>query len=127
MSDWNTNLITTVERWSEVFEFVQSEGISLRNIDIILEFSLTIPSTSASIEKVFSIKNALWTDKNNSFLVEPIKAVIVTKTHFQDLSCNDFYTLILNKPKLLQEICLSCKYGTSAQKEEPATSTSDRN
>jgi hypothetical protein len=22
MSDWNTNLITTVERWSEVFEFV---------------------------------------------------------------------------------------------------------
>jgi hypothetical protein len=28
MSDCNTNLITTVERWSEVFEFVQSEGIS---------------------------------------------------------------------------------------------------
>jgi hypothetical protein len=23
MSDWDTNLITTVERWSEVFEFVQ--------------------------------------------------------------------------------------------------------
>jgi hypothetical protein len=32
MSDWNMNLITTVERWSEVFEFVQSEGILLRNI-----------------------------------------------------------------------------------------------
>jgi hypothetical protein len=32
MSDWNMNLITTVERWSEVFKFVQSEGISLRNI-----------------------------------------------------------------------------------------------
>jgi hypothetical protein len=36
MIDWNTNLITTVERWSEVFEFVQSEVISLRNIRIIL-------------------------------------------------------------------------------------------
>jgi hypothetical protein len=50
MSGWNMNLITTVERWSEVSEFVQSEGISLRNIHIILEFSLAIPGTSASIE-----------------------------------------------------------------------------
>jgi hypothetical protein len=63
MSDWNTNLITSVERWSEVFEFVQSEGISLRKIHIILEFSLAIPGTSASIERVFSITNALWTDE----------------------------------------------------------------
>jgi hypothetical protein len=57
MSDWNTNLITTAERWSEVLEFVQSKGISLRYIYIyiILEFSLAIPGTSASIERVFSI------------------------------------------------------------------------
>jgi hypothetical protein len=84
MSDWNTNLITTVERWSEVFESVKSEGISLRNIFIILEFSLAIPGTSASIERVLSITNALRTDENNSFLVETIKAVIVTKSHFQE-------------------------------------------
>jgi hypothetical protein len=127
MSDWNTNLITTIERWSEVFEFVQSEGISLRNVRIILEFSLAIPGTSASVERVFSITNALWTDEKNSFLVETIKAVIVTKIYFQNLSCNDFYTLILNKPKLLQEIRLSQKYGISAEKEELATSTSDGN
>jgi hypothetical protein len=127
MSDWNTNFITAVERWSKVFEFVQSDSISLRNINIILEFSLAIPGTSASIERVFSITNALWNEGKNSFLVETIKAVIVTKTHFQDLSCNDVYTLILKKPKLLQEIHSSWKYGTSAQKEEPTTSTSDGN
>jgi hypothetical protein len=127
MSDWNTNLITSVERWSKVFAFVQSEGISLRNIHIVLEFSLAIPGTSASIERVFSITNALWTDKNNSFPVETIKAVIMTKTHFQDLSCNDFYTLILKKPKLLQEVRSSRKYVTSAQKEEPTVSTSEEN
>jgi hypothetical protein len=92
MSDWNKNLIITVERWSEVFEFVQSEGISLRNIHIILEFSLAIPGTSAFIERVFSITDALWADEKNSFLAETIKAVIVTKTHFQDLACNDLQT-----------------------------------
>jgi hypothetical protein len=127
MSDWITNLITTVERWSEVFEFVQSEGISLRNIRIVLEFSLAITSISASIERVFSITNALWIDEKNSFLVETIKAVFVTKTHFQDLSCNDFYTLILKKPKLLQQIHSFRKCRTSAQKEEPVTSASNGN
>jgi hypothetical protein len=127
MSDWNTNLITSVERWSEVFEFVQSEGISLRNIQIILELSLPIPGTSASIERVFSITNVLWTDEKNRFLVESIKAVTVTKTNLQDLSCNYFYTLILKKTKELQEIRSSRKNGTSAQKEEPTTSTSDGN
>jgi hypothetical protein len=117
------NLFTTVERLPEVFKFVQSEGISLRDIHIILEFSLAIPGTSASIDRVFSTTNSLWTDEKNNFLIETIKAVIVTKTHFQDLSCSDFYTLILKKPKLLQEIRSSWKYGTSAHKEEPTAST----
>jgi hypothetical protein len=104
---------------------VQSEGISLRNRHIILEFSLAILGTSTSRERVFSIKNSLWTDEKNSFLFETIKVVIVTRTHFQDLSCKDCYTLILKKPKLLQEIRSSRKYGTSAQQEELTTSTSD--
>jgi hypothetical protein len=100
---------------------VQSEGISLRNIQIILEFSLAIPGTSASIT------NALWTDEKNSFLVEINKAVIVTKIHFHDLPCKGFYTLISKKPKLLQEIRSSRKYGTSAQKKVPTISTSNGN
>jgi hypothetical protein len=53
-----------------------------KNIHIILEYSLAIPGTSASIERVFAITNALWTDEKKSFLVENAKAVIMTKTHF---------------------------------------------
>jgi hypothetical protein len=60
-------------------------------------------------------------------LVETIKAVIMIKTNFQDLSCNDFYKFILKKPKLLKEIHSSWKYRTTTQKEEPTTSTSDGN
>jgi hypothetical protein len=63
-----------------------------------------IPGTNAAIERVFSITNSLWTDEKSRFLVETIKAVIVTKTHFEETSCNDFYTLISDSPKLLQEI-----------------------
>jgi hypothetical protein len=55
-----------------------------------LEFSFAIPGTGAAIERVFSITNALLTDEKSSFLVETIKAVIVTKTHSEELPCNGF-------------------------------------
>jgi hypothetical protein len=104
MDEWDTKSLTTSERWSEIFEFVRSECISLKNTQLILEFSFAIPDTSAAIDRALSIKNALWTDEKSHCLVENIKAMIVTKTHFEELSCNDFYTLISNNPKLLQEL-----------------------
>jgi hypothetical protein len=94
---------------------------------LILEFSFAIPDTSAAIKRVFSITDAVWTEEKSRFLVETIKAVIVTKTHFQELSCNYFNTSISNNPKLLQEIRSSAKYETSAQEERATPSTLTRN
>jgi hypothetical protein len=82
-----------------------------------LEYSFAIPATSAAIERLFSITNALWTEEKNRFFVETVKAVVVTKTHFEELSFYDFYILTLNNPKLLQEIRSSTKYKISAQEE----------
>jgi hypothetical protein len=88
-----------------------------------LEFSFAIPGTSAAVERLFSITNALWTDEKSRFLVETIEAWTVTKTHFEELWCNDFCTLISNNPKLLPEIRSSTKYKTTAQEERTAPST----
>jgi hypothetical protein len=95
----------------------------VKNTQLILEFSFAIPGTSAAIERVFSITDALWTDEKSRFLVETIKAVIVTKTRFEELSCNDFYTLISNSSNLLQEIRSSTKYKQSVQEEITTPST----
>jgi hypothetical protein len=92
-----------------------------------LEFSFAIPGTSAATERVFSITNALRTDEKSCYLVETIKAVIIIKTHFEELLCNNFYTLISNNPKLLQEIRSSTKYKTSAQEVRTIPSTSTGN
>jgi hypothetical protein len=86
-----------------------------------LELSFAIPGTSAATE--YFLTDALWTDEKSRFLVETIKAVIVTKTRFEELLCNDFCTLISKNPKLLQEICSSTKYKTSAQVERTTPST----
>jgi hypothetical protein len=100
--------ITTFEKWPEIFEFVQNECISLKNTTH-FGIPLAFPGTSAAIERIFSITNALCTDEKSYFLVETTKAVTVTKTHFEGLLTNDFYTLISNNPKLLQEIRSSTK------------------
>jgi hypothetical protein len=122
MDEWNTKSLTTFERWSEILEFVRSECISLNNAQLVLEFSFAIPGTSADIERVFSITDALWTDEKSRFLVETITAVIV-KTHFEDFRATISITLISNSPKLLREIRSSTKYKTSAQEERTAPST----
>jgi hypothetical protein len=88
-----------------------------------LEFSFAIPDTGISIDRVFSITNALWTDEKSRFLVETIKAMTVTETHFEKLSCNNFYTLISDNLKLLQEIRSYAKYKTSVQEERTTPST----
>jgi hypothetical protein len=74
----------------------------IQKTQFVLEFSFAIPDTSAATDRVFSFTNVLCTDEKNRFLVEIIKAVTVTKkNHFEELSCNDFYFLISNNPKLL--------------------------
>jgi hypothetical protein len=75
------------------------------------------------LQTVFSITNALWTDEKSRFIVETTKAVIVTKTHFEEFPCNDFYALISINPNLLQEIRSSTKYKTSAREERTHPST----
>jgi hypothetical protein len=102
---------------------VKSESISLEHICIILDFSLAIPGTSADKDKVFSITNALWAGEKNRFLVQTTKVVVVTIAHFQDLSCNDFHTLVSDNSKVLQAMCLFQKYKTSAEEDEPTLST----
>jgi hypothetical protein len=123
MDEWNTKSLTTFEMWSEIFEFVRSECVSLKNTRLVLEFSSAIRGTSAATERVFSITDALWTDEKSRFLVETIKAVIVTKTHFEELSCSAFYALISSIPKLLQEIRSCTKYKTSAEEARTVPST----
>jgi hypothetical protein len=127
MDEWTTEPLTTSERWSEVFEFLRSKCVSLRSSQLISEFSFAISGTSVAIERVFSITNALWTDEKSRFLVEIIKVGTVTETHFEELQCNDFYSLISNNLKLLQGIRSSTNYKISAQEERTTTSTSTGN
>jgi hypothetical protein len=54
MDEWSTKSLTNFERCSKIIESVRSECISLKNTELILEFSFTISGTSAATEYFLS-------------------------------------------------------------------------
>jgi hypothetical protein len=60
---------------------------------------------------VFSLLNAIWTDgKKNRLKIETVKALIIVKTHFKNLSRAEFYDQILNEKEILEQVHKSDKY-----------------
>jgi hypothetical protein len=49
------------------------DDYTLKNINTVVEFSLSLPGTNAAVESVFSLVNALWTDERNRLEVSTVK------------------------------------------------------
>jgi hypothetical protein len=59
---------------------------------------------------VFSLINAIWTDEKKRLKIETVKALIIVKTYFKNLSCAEFYDQILNEKEILEQVHKSDKY-----------------
>ena len=111
MHNWK-NGSKAKDRWCEIFETLKKNNISIKYLTIILEYSMAIPGTNVSVERVLSITNVLWTDEKNCFLVDTIRSIIIVK-HFKNVSCTEFHTFLLEHPQLLKLISSSEKYEKS--------------
>ncbi|KAI4799868.1 hypothetical protein KUCAC02_016407 [Chaenocephalus aceratus] len=93
-----------VEKWSTLLQ-----GKNTPNLTAVASFLLSIPITNASVERVFSLMTAAWTDQRNRCSVELIKSEIQVKTYFE-YSCKEFYTYALKEKALLEAARSSKKY-----------------
>jgi hypothetical protein len=59
---------------------------------------------------VFSLINVIWTDGKNRLKIETVKALIIVKTYFKNLSCAEFHDQILNEKEILEQVHKSDKY-----------------
>jgi hypothetical protein len=98
------------ERWQVIFRHFKQEDIPLKNISTVIEFSLSLPGTNAAVETVFSLVNALWTDKRNQLEVSTVKSIVLVKHHFRNCKCPEFHEFLLQNHKILEQIHSSAKY-----------------
>jgi len=51
---WEETSKNAVERWSEVFEHFEREGISMKNLKNLIGYIFVLPAHNASVERMFS-------------------------------------------------------------------------
>ena len=93
LEEWKISNTEVDKKWSDIFNAQKMGLFSLKNIEVLVCFALAVPGTNAVVEIIFSIMNSLWTDEKNRFITETVKAIIILKTHFQDVGCKEIYTI----------------------------------
>lgn len=94
---------STVTKWVEIFTYFREKSLPYEDLAKVVEFALTLPGTNASIERVFSNINDIWTPDKGSLLIENVRARLMVKYNWKK-DCSDFYKEIINNKKLLQKV-----------------------
>lgn len=88
----------------------------------ICQFIFAIPGSNSSVERVFSLIKAQWTNERNRFNIESVKGILIVKYNFKNYSCEEFYKYLLSNPEILKKISNSDKY-IKGPSTDPSTST----
>ena len=91
------------EKWKTIF------ATDLPNLLKLVSKIFCIPVSNASVERIFSLCSAQWTDARNLLKVETVKSLAQVKMNY-DLDCSEMYNLLISTPKLLRKIMGSEKY-----------------
>lgn len=75
MSEWNENNTSTEGRWLDFFNFMKNKEIPVNNIEIVCQFVLSLPGTSAPIERLFSQINKFWTSEKSQLHVSTLNEI----------------------------------------------------
>jgi hypothetical protein len=73
------------------------------------EFAMSLPGTSAPVERVFSIMGNIWSAERGRLLVSTVKYLLNVKINSK-LSCCEFYDVIKTNKPFLKKVMSSDKY-----------------
>ena len=110
INEWNNSCCKIEERWRELSAHFKKENIACRELVLLVSFSLTLPGSNASVERIFSLMNSLWTHERNRLQLDTVQSILTIKTHYKHVSCSEFYEMISGDQKLLEKIHSSAKY-----------------
>ncbi|MEQ2286409.1 hypothetical protein AMECASPLE_002192 [Ameca splendens] len=94
----------TAERWMQVLQ-----AADIPNIQAIVPFVLSIPSSSGFVENIFSIMKNKWTDVRNKCSTELMRSELIVSL-INEMSCSEFYSVVLKSKQLLAAARAQMKY-----------------
>ena len=74
------------------------------------EYLFSIPAHNATVERVFSLMSAQWTDERNRLLPGTVESILQCQFNYK-LTCMEFYKYVKGKKDLLKKVKSSEKYG----------------
>jgi len=95
-NDWE-NMKTIPEKWQFIFQ----KDIELPNMFLFISFLLTLPSSSAFTERVFSVMNIKWRDERNRCSTSLIRAEILIYFNYKE-DCFEFSKSVKNDKDLIK-------------------------
>ena len=120
VTEWQKVSASVDKKWVQVFMFFRNQSMQLKNLEILIEFVLSIPSTNAQVERVFSLMKHYWTDDKSRLEVSTVKAILNTKFNSDD-TCFVMYDKLLQNKNLLKKI-----HGWEKYKADGEADRSDR-
>ena len=108
------NQLMAHEKWCMFFNSCKCNEQFRESLNI-AQYFFSLPAHNANVERVFSLLSSQWTDERNRFTVRSVRCILLTCFNFSKYNCTDFYSYLLGKPELLNEISSSKKYDWSME------------
>lgn len=109
IQSWNSAKASSEDRWVECFRHFEQNNIPVDIISNIAEYILCLPGTSASVERVFSLVNKIWTSDKTRLELPTLKNILFVKYNIKK-TCIEFYNFLMGAPNLLVKIAGQDKY-----------------
>jgi hypothetical protein len=101
---------TIEEKWKAIFNVFQKTDISCCNISKMVEFAMSLPGTSAPVERVFfQLWGHIWSAERCRLSVSTVKHLLNVKIN-SEFSCCEFYDVIKTNKPFLKKVMSSEKY-----------------
>jgi hypothetical protein len=73
------------------------------------EISLCLPGSNASVERVFSTMNLIWTSQRSKLCLQTVKSMLTVLTNFR-MTCQQFAAKLGSRQDILKKVHSSEKY-----------------
>ena len=93
------------QKWHYIFK-----NDDFPNLKKIVSIFLSIYTSNAFVEGIFSTMNSLWTDEKNSFHIETVNSVIFVKEN-PELTCEESFEYFISNTDVLNNAKCVEKYG----------------